>query len=122
MATMRRMRGAITAATVLVLILLAAMSPARRGDGIARFRGEPLAHATASEAYENSRMLLDYPATRLVIRARRVTEVWRDPGHCHDPKPSQAQGEYRATVQTYTWFGLPFASIDAQCGGWYVSW
>ena len=107
---------------VVILLLLSVLSPARRGDGVNDYRDDPLAYATAVDAYRSAGILLDNPLSRLVVRARRVTRVWRDPGHCRDPRPSEAQGEYRATVRTYTWLGLPATEIDARCGGWYVSW
>ena len=107
---------------VAALLLVALLSPARRGDGVERYRSDPFAYATAVEAYRNAGMLLDHPGTRLFVRARRVTRVWRDPGHCTQIRPNEVQSQYRATVRTYTWFGLPGPAVDAECGGWYVSW
>jgi len=104
------------------LLLLALLSPARRGDGVERYQRDPLAYATAAEAYQNAGMLLDNPAVRALLRSRRVTRVWRDPGHCTMIRPQEAQSQYRATVRTYTWFGLPGPAVDAECGGWYVAW
>jgi hypothetical protein len=112
----------VIAAAAVILMLLFLLSPARGGSGVDQYRDDPLAHATAADAYESARILLSHPFSRLVVRARRVTRVWRDPGHCRDIQPNEAQAQYRATVRTYTWVGLPGRTIDAQCGGWHVSW
>ena len=108
--------------TALVLLVLGVLSPARRGDGLERYESDPLAYAVAAHAYRNAGILLDHPATRLFVRARRVTRVWREPGHCTQIRPNEAESQYRATVRTYTWLGLPGPAIEAECGGWYVRW
>ena len=104
---------------MLVILLLGFLVPPHViPSGVGRHRDDPLAHATAADAHAMAGQLLDNPLSRIPVRARRVTRVWRDPGHCRDPRPSEAQGEYRAMVRLFTWFGLPGPTVNVTCGGW----
>ena len=119
--TRRRLRLPILLATLVALWLGFVLPPRTIDSGVEQYRGDPLAYATAVEAHAMAARLMDHPLTALGVRARRVTRVWRDPGHCQDPRPGGAQGEYRADVQTYLWFGVPGPRVRVQCGGWYGS-
>ena len=114
-------RRLLAAVFVLALVPLGFTLPPRViSSGVERHRADPLAHATAVDAHAIVGVMLSNPLSRIAIRATRVTRVWRDPGHCRDPRPNEAQGEYRATVRLFMWFGLPGPTMNVTCGGWHA--
>lgn len=111
-----RLRGLIA---IIVFLILGFAAPRMIPDGVARYESDPTAYAVALEAKQAYWIL--NPFTRLITPGVRVTRVWKEPGHCHDTRPKDASGEYRAEVRGLLWFGIPGPSVHVQCGGWYYS-
>jgi len=108
--------GAVIAAAVglpfAVERIAAAVGPVR-GPGT----DKATADVIAAEALFGAR-LLDRKG-RLLFPAHVVTRVWRDPGHCSRSEPGGDGpfADYRATVLSISWFGVPGSRIAVSCGG-----
>jgi hypothetical protein len=89
-------------------------------NGVEDYRDDPLAYATATDAYQGAHSM-HRKLGAIVLPGARVRRVWRDLAHCRSrPKPDGPQADYRAEVRMYTWFGIPGPIVQAQCGGWAV--
>lgn len=88
-------------------------------DGVNSYESDPTAYRIALEAKQAYWTL--NPHLRLISTGVRVTQVWKEPGHCHDPRPEDESGEYRAEVRGLLWFGIPGPRVYVQSGDWYYS-
>ena len=87
-------------------------------EGIDRFRGDPVAHAIAREAYMMAWVHRDNPIQRALAPAARVVAVERKPGHCRGSlTPEPLLRDYTARVRFYTAFRIPMADVYITCGG-----
>jgi hypothetical protein len=85
-------------------------------DGVDNFRDDPLAYATATDAYKGAQQM-NHRVGKLLLPGARVRRVWREPGHCTATSANGPQADYRAEVRMYTWFGIPGPVVQARCGG-----
>ena len=106
------------AAGLVVLAGVGFIVPMTMDNGLAKFRDDPTQYRVAVNALQGYWTLNHNPLAKLVTPGARVVRVWIDVGHCHDPRANGDAGEYRATVQGLTWFGLPGSVVDVSCGGW----
>lgn len=59
---------------------------------------------------------LAYPGAQLMIPATRLRSITNDPAHCRGTG-SNPNLRYRASVQSYTLFGIPAGQYEVRCGG-----
>ena len=87
------------------------------GDGLARLTAEE--RAAADVLLRNvSVTCLDNPIAYGLTRQLRVVEVLSVPG-CKSPRFADgAGGDYRVSVQAYTFFGIPSVRISECCANW----
>ena len=92
------------------------LTPAVVSDGYdagADVAAATVARASAELAYST----LDHPVQRLLIPARRVVDVRREPGNCSEPLGPPEHREYVADVRLYTLFALLYRTVTVTCGG-----
>ena len=78
-------------------------------DGASIEAGREL-HATARG------ICLAHPVAQLMIPATRLRSVTSDPAHCPSTG-SNPNMRYRASVQSFTFFGIPAGQYEIRCGG-----
>lgn len=130
------MRSGLTSATrppsraALVLLALAGVALGLAvpryaiGDGIERYRGDPLRRTVAVRAYEGAWLLNGSSIGRFLLPVARVEAVELEPGSCARGVDGAGEGtaDYTARVRFYTVFALPGPSVRVTCGGWTWIW
>lgn len=108
----------LAAAAVLLLAAGWFLPPRLLSDGVGRYTA-PVEREVAGEALELARITcLEHPASRLLVRQVRVSEVREVPGSCTmGPDPGGPTAEFVATVRAHGPFGVPLRSMLATCGG-----
>jgi hypothetical protein len=109
-----------SSAILLAILILAAVGfyiPYATDNGVAKFRDDPIQYKVAVNALQGYWTLNRNPIAQIVTPGARVKRVWVQPGHCHDPRASDASADYRAEVQGLSWFGIPGPIVDVVCGG-----
>ena len=104
---------------IVAFLILGFAIPRLIPDGIDRYKSDPTAYAVALEAKRV--YWIFHPIAHVISPGLRVTRVWKEPGHCHDTRPRDESGEYRAEVRGLLWFGIPGPTVDVQCGAWYYA-
>ena len=94
------------------------------GDGIERYRGDPLRRTVAARAYEGAWLLNESSIGRFLLPVARVEAVELEPGSCSGGAGRAGEGtaDYTAHVRFYTLFALPGPSVRVTCGGWDWIW
>ena len=86
---------------------------ARASDDVPDGAPTDLAH----ELHATARgICLAHPVAQLMIPATRLRSVTSDPAHCPGTG-SNPNMRYRASVQSFTFFGIPAGQYDVRCGG-----
>ena len=102
---------------VLVLAFIGFVVPYAIDNGIANFRRDPVQYRVAMGALQDYWVLERSGLSSLVTPRARVTRVWEDKGHCHDPRAGGETSDYRAEVRGISWFAIPGPTVDVSCGG-----
>ena len=102
---------------VLLIALIGFVVPYAMDNGIARFRYDPIQYRVAMAALQDFWTLSRGGVSSLMTPRGRVTRVWKDEGHCHDPRAGGETSDYRAEVRGISWFAIPGRTVDVSCGG-----
>lgn len=110
-------RFKIAVLAVLLIALIGVVVPYTMDNGIAQFRHDPVQYRVAMNALQAYWGLDRRGLTGLMNAQARVTRVWVEKGHCHDPRATGETADYRAEVRGVSWFGIPGRTLDVFCGG-----
>jgi len=102
---------------VLLLAFIGFVVPYAIDNGIANFRRDPVQYRVAMAALQDYWVLDRGGLSTLITPRARVTRVWIDQGHCHDPRAVSETADYRAEVRGVSWFAIPVPTVDVSCGG-----
>jgi hypothetical protein len=103
--------------SLLLVALIGFVVPYAMDNGIARFRRDPVQYRVAMAGLQDFWALNRGGVSSLITPRARVTRVWEDKGHCHDPRAGGETSDYRAEVRGISWFALPGLTLDVSCGG-----
>jgi hypothetical protein len=110
-------RSRIVVLAVLLLALIGFVVPYGIDNGIAKFRRDPVQYRVAVASLQDFWVLDRGGVSSLITPRARVTRVWEDKGHCHDPRAVSETSDYRAEVRGISWFAIPTMTVDVSCGG-----
>lgn len=125
------MRGKFALFAVVLFVLLctgiAIPRLADRGNPYQAVAGTDAERAFAYAALTTADQILDNPLEQLIVTRLLVSELRKSTDtDCEASEAATDNGNYEATVQAFTLFGIPYAQIEVNCVGAYrsgtVSW